>query len=178
MADVSGQGEHCMKIHELFLGQLEREAPLTRRALERVPAGREDWKPHEKSMPFGYLSTLVAQLPGWAAMVIKDDHLDLNPPGGSPPTKAFHTSAELVAELDRCVAESREALAGTNDDHLMKPWRLLRAGKLLSEDPRHVVLSDAVFSHLAHHRAQLGVYLRLSGIEVPGVYGPSADDHR
>ena len=167
-----------MKIHELFLGQLEREAPATRRTLERVPDGRPDWKPHEKSMPLGYLATLVAQLPGWAAMVIKGDHLDLNPPGGGPPKKEFHTSGELVAELDRGVAESREALANTNDEHLMKTWRLLVAGKVVSEDPRHVVLSDAVFCHLAHHRAQLGVYLRLSGAPVPGVYGPSADDPR
>jgi uncharacterized damage-inducible protein DinB len=162
---------------DLFMAELEREAGPTRRVLERVPEGRDDWKPHEKSMPLGYLATLVARLPTWATMTIKQDELDLNPPGGSgytPP--AVHSRAELLAAFDTGVAEAREALASTTDDYLLTPWRLLVAGKVVLEQPRHVVLRDSVFNHLAHHRGQLTVYLRLLGAPVPAIYGPSADE--
>jgi len=159
------------------MAELEREAGPTRRVLERVPEGRDDWKPHEKSMPLGYLATLVARLPTWATMTIKQDELDLNPPGGSgytPP--AVHSRAELLAAFDTGVTEAREALASTTDDYLLTPWRLLVAGKVVLEQPRHVVLRDSVFNHLAHHRGQLTVYLRLLGAPVPAIYGPSADE--
>ena len=159
------------------MAELEREAGPTRRVLERVPEGRDDWKPHEKSMPLGYLATLVARLPTWATMTIKQDELDLNPPGGSgytPP--AVHSRAELLAAFDTGVTEAREALASTTDDYLLTPWRLLVAGKVVLEQPRHVVLRDSVFNHLAHHRGQLTVYLRLLGARVPAIYGPSADE--
>jgi uncharacterized damage-inducible protein DinB len=162
---------------DLFMAELEREAGPTRRVLERVPEGRDDWKPHEKSMPLGYLATLVARLPTWATMTIKQDELDLNPPGGSgytPP--AVHSRAELLAAFDTGVTEAREALASTTDDYLLTPWRLLVAGKVVLEQPRHVVLRDSVFNHLAHHRGQLTVYLRLLGAPVPAIYGPSADE--
>jgi len=166
-----------MKIQELFLGQLEREAKITLPALTRVPEGRNDWKPHERSMPLGYLATLVALIPSWVVKVVKDDELDLNPPGGGqgkPPE--WRKTAELVELFERHVADAKQALAGTNDAHLMTPWKLLVAGKVVSEQPRQVVLSDSVFCHLAHHRGQLTVYLRLNGAKVPAIYGPTADD--
>jgi hypothetical protein len=165
-----------MKIQELFLGQLEREAKITRPALERVPEGRNDWKPHERSMPLGYLATLVALIPSWVVKVVKDDELDLNRPGGSRKPPEWTRTAELVELFERQVADARLALAGTSDAHLMTPWKLLVAGKVVSEQPRHVVLSDSVFCHLAHHRGQLTVYLRLNGAKVPSIYGPTADD--
>jgi uncharacterized damage-inducible protein DinB len=163
---------------DLFRTQLDAEAGRTRRALERMPEGRDDWKPHEKSMPLGRLAMLVARMPSWLAMIVNRDNLDLNPAGGSNISqKPLRTGAELCEALDQGVAEARKALAGTTDEHLMKPWKLLVSGKIVSEDPRHVVLRDT-FAHLAHHRGQLTVYLRLNNIPVPAIYGPSADEMR
>jgi uncharacterized damage-inducible protein DinB len=161
-----------MKLTDLFLDELEREAALTRRTLERVPDGRYDWKPHEKSMTLGYLAELVARLPSWPVFMIKQDELELTKQKPQP----LRTSRELVQALDEGVAEAREALASTTDEHLMKPWRLLVAGNVVSEEPRYIMLRDAVFNHLAHHRGQLTVYLRLNDVPVPSIYGPSADD--
>ena len=167
-----------MKMTELFKAQLEREAPITRRALENVPEGKVDWKPHPKSMPLGYLSSLVASMPGWVAMAIKQDELDLYPKEGKPNTAPVaSTRRELLQALDASVAKSREALASTSDDYLMTPWRLLVAGKVVMEAPRHVVIEDT-YTHLAHHRGQLTVYLRLNEMKVPSIYGPTADDQR
>ena len=165
-----------MRLTEFFFAQLEREAIGTRRALERVPEGRADWKPHEKSMPFGYLTTLVATMPSWIAMMIQMDELDLNPPGGGrqrPPAPT--NTKELLAAFDESLAKAREALKSTSDEHLMTKWRLLVAGNVVAENLRHVMIADT-FGHLAHHRGQITVYLRLLGAPVPAVYGPSADD--
>jgi uncharacterized damage-inducible protein DinB len=166
-----------MTMKEWFTKQLEAEAPRTRHALERVPEGRDDMKPHEKSMPFGRLAMLCAQMPSWVSLVIDKDELDLNPPGGGSnvDTRPLRTAAELTRAHDENVAKARLSLAGTNDVHLQKPWRLLVAGKVVSEEPREVVLRDT-FMHLAHHRGQLTVYLRLNGAPVPAIYGPSADE--
>ena len=165
-----------MKLGELFAAQLEREAAISRRALGRVPEGRQDWKPHEKSKAFGYLATLVASMPSWIAMTVARDELDLSPPAGQgfrPPQ--WQTNGELLEAHERAVAEGLAALRGAAEDHLQKPWRLLVAGRVVSENPRHVVVADT-FGHLAHHRGQLTVYLRLLGVPVPSVYGPTADD--
>jgi uncharacterized damage-inducible protein DinB len=165
-----------MTMIELFSAQLAREAAVSRRVLERVPEGKPDWKPHQKSMALGYLSTLVATMPSWVAMAVTQNELDLNPPGGSPPKPLeWRTTGELLKGHDDAVAQAREALRSTTDDHLLTSWRLLVAGKVVLEDPRHVVIADT-FTHLAHHRGQLTVYLRLNDVAVPSVYGPSADD--
>jgi hypothetical protein len=165
-----------MKLVDFFTAQLEREAAISRRALARVPEGRQDWKPHEKSMPFGYLSTLVATMPSWVAFTVAREELDLNPPGGGgykPPS--WSSNAELLEIHERSVAEGRDALRSASEEQLLRPWRLLVGGRVVSEDARHVVLADT-FTHLAHHRGQLTVYLRLNGVPVPSVYGPTADD--
>ncbi len=168
-----------MKMTELFLAELDAEAPLTRRTLERVPEGRADWKPHERSMPLGYLAALVATLPSWVALTIRQDELDLRPKGGTPyRPQAAGTRRELLETLDASVAQARDALSSTTDEHLLRPWRLLVAGTVVDDRPRHVVLRSAVFNHLAHHRGQLTVYLRLNGELVPALYGPSADEGR
>jgi uncharacterized damage-inducible protein DinB len=165
-----------VKLTDFFAAQLEREAVGSRRALERVPEGRPEWKPHAKSMELGYLSTLVATMPGWVAMMIKQDELDLNPPGGGagkPPTPS--TNQELLGVFDASLAQARAALKETTDDHLRTSWRLLVGGHVVAENPRDVFIADT-FTHLAHHRGQLTVYLRLNEVAVPAIYGPSADD--
>ncbi len=167
-----------MKMTDVFLSQLDSEAARTRRALERVPEGRDDWKPHDKSMPLGRLAMLVARMPSWITMIVNQDELDLNPPGGSNIDQTpLRTSAELVQAHDEGVAQARKALQGVTEDQLMKPWRLLVSGKVVNEEPRHVVLRDT-FMHLSHHRGQLTVYQRLNDVPVPAIYGPSADDQR
>ncbi|PYQ55882.1 MAG: hypothetical protein DMF78_00655 [Acidobacteria bacterium] len=165
-----------MTITELFTNLLESEAAVSRRVLERVPEGRQDWKPHERSMPMGYLATLVATMPGWIAMMIRQDSLDLNPPGGGgykPP--ATNTNRELLAAADAAAAQARDALRSTSDKHLETKWQLLVGGRVVDENPRQVAIAST-FTHLGHHRGQLTVYLRLNGAMVPSVYGPSADD--
>ena len=165
-----------MKLTEWFLAELEAETPRTRRALERVPEGKFDWAPHPKSMPFGRLSMLVAQMPAWIPLVVDRDDLDLNPAGGSNIDQSpLRTPAELTAAMDKNVAEARKTLQGTTDEHLMKPWKLLFSGNAVMEQPRHVVLRET-FMHLSHHRGQLTVYLRLNDAQVPSIYGPTADD--
>lgn len=166
-----------MKLTELFLAELERESAGTRRALERVPDGRNDWKPHEKSMTLGGLATMVATMPTWAVSMLELDELDLNPPNGERyKAPNLTTSRERVAAYDACVDQLRAALACTTEEHLMKPWRLLVGGKVVDEKPRHIMLRDGFFNHLAHHRGQLTVYLRLNNASVPAIYGSSADE--
>jgi uncharacterized damage-inducible protein DinB len=165
-----------MKMTDWFLAELESEAAKSRRVLEQVPADKRDWKPHERSMALGYLSDLVANILSWAGMAITMDELDIAPKDGPKYKPApLNTPAELVAALDKAVAQAREALQKTNDAYLETPWRLLAAGQLAFEQPRHQVIRDT-FLHSAHHRGQMTVYLRLLGSKVPSVYGPSADD--
>ena len=165
-----------MKMTELFLGELDREVERSRRALEQVPAGKYDWKPHEKSMQFGYLSDMVATIPSWMVMILTKDELDVAPVDGpkmKPEPK--ETSEALIKALEKTAADARAALENTTDDHLMTPWRLLARGQVVQETPRYVAMRDAI-DHWAHHRGQMTVYLRLMDAKVPALYGPSADE--
>ena len=165
-----------MELKPLFLAQLEREAIVTRKAVERVPEGHNDWKPHAKSMEMGRLAALVATLPGWIVLMVDRNELNLDDPSTDEfKTKAFASREELFGAMEQGIEKARKALQGTTEDHLMMPWRFVMGGKLLYEMPRYVMLTDA-FSHLAHHRGQLTVYLRMNGVSVPAIYGPSADE--
>jgi hypothetical protein len=166
----------AMELRKFLLEQLEREAVASRKAVERVPEGQNSWKPHEKSMELGYLAALVATMSGWPALMIDHDELDLDGNGKSFRTKPVETRAELLALLDESLAASRKALKNTTDEHLMKTWRLKMGDQVLSEGPRYVTIADGALSHMAHHRGQLTVYLRLNEAKVPAIYGPSADE--
>jgi len=168
-----------MKLTDLLLAELDREAAGTRSALQRLPEGHNDWKPHPKSMPLGYLASLVATMPSWVVSMVKQDELDLRSPEASKfKPLEWNKRGELLAAHDACVAEAREALENTTDDHLMTSWKLKVGDHVASENVRHIMIADSVFNHLAHHRGQLTVYLRLNEASVPAIYGPSADEGR
>jgi len=161
-----------MKMSELILAQFEREGPGTRKTIERVPEGKNDWKPHPKSMALGSLAGLVARMPSWFDLMINADELDLMK--GERPAPAKSTR-ELLDIYDKAFQSGRKALSKASDDHLMKNWRLLLGAKVLDDRPRHLIIADTL-GHLAHHRGQLTVYLRLNDKPVPAIYGASADE--
>lgn len=166
-----------MKLTETFIADMERERARTRKAVEAVPEGKAEWKPHDRAMPLGRLTSLVAMMPSWIAMMIDRDEFDVVPQPGqaSQFARQLTTRAELAKAVDEGFDGARKALEGTSDEHLMKPWRLKAGGRVVQEAPRHIMIRDSLM-HLAHHRGQLTTYIRVSGHTVPAIYGPSADD--
>src|ERR1700680_751126 len=166
-----------MAIRDAILPEFDHEIASTRKTLERVPEGKPDWKPHEKSMTMGRLAGHLAELPGWAKETILQDSIDIHPAGGTTQQALQMTSRkQLLEEFEKRVAAGRAAIAGASDEQLMKPWTLLSGGQTVFTMPRIAVLRAFVLSHLIHHRAQLGVYLRLNNVAVPSIYGPSAGE--
>jgi len=167
-----------MKLTEFLLAELNREVERSRAALEQVPEGKADWKPHERSMLFGHLTSMVATIPMWVTMQINQDELDIAPKDGAKfEQKKLNTSAEYIEALDNAAAGARSAFESTTDEHLMTSWQLKAGGQVVMEAPRHEMIQDT-FLHWAHHRGQMTVYLRLMGAKVPAIYGPSADDNQ
>jgi uncharacterized damage-inducible protein DinB len=165
-----------MKLTEFFREELDREVERSRKALENVPDGKFQWKPHERSMIFGYLADMVATMPTWITMEIDRDDLDVAPAEGKGTKKPpKETSADLVKALDEAAAEARAALEKTTDEHLETDWKLLARGNVVWQGSRKEIIQDTI-NHWAHHRGQMTVYLRLMGAKVPAIYGPSADD--
>jgi uncharacterized damage-inducible protein DinB len=164
-----------MTISEMLLPEFDQEMANTRALLECVPEEKFAWKPHEKSMALGRLASHIAEMPQWAAFAINQDKLEL-----TPGTKPFHaaTKSELRDAFSANVAAARAAIAGATDEHLGKTWSLIYGGKTVLSMPRAGILRTMVMSHIIHHRGQLGVYLRLNDIPIPGMYGPSADTNR
>jgi uncharacterized damage-inducible protein DinB len=161
-----------MKLTEFFREELDREVERSRKALEQVPDGKYQWKPHDKSMIFGYLADMVATIPTWITMEINRDELDIAPAEGQGTRKApKETSADLVKALDEAAAEARSALEKTTDEHLATNWKLLARGNVVWEGTRIEMIQDTI-NHWAHHRGQMTVYLRLMGAKVPALYGP------
>jgi uncharacterized damage-inducible protein DinB len=167
-----------MTMTEWLLAELDSEAAITRRVLAEMPEGKREWKPHDRSMAFGHLTDLVANILSWVGLAITLDELDVAPKSGASnrPTPV-QTSAEAIAALDKAVSQAREALQKTDDAHLATSWRLLAGGAVVMEQRRHEVIRGTLL-HSSHHRGQMTVYLRLLGARVPSVYGPSADDQQ
>ena len=161
-----------MTISETLLPEFDQEMTNTRATLECVPEDKFSWKPHEKSMTMGRLASHVAEMPQWAAITINQEKLELTP--GTKPFSAA-TKKELMNAFSANIAAAREAIAGASDADLSKVWSLIYGGKTVLSMPLAGILRTMVMSHLIHHRAQLGVYLRLNDIPIPGMYGPSAD---
>jgi len=165
-----------MELKSFFLQQLERESAANRKVVERVPQGKNSWKPHERSMEMGYLAALVASTPGWISMIIETEELDLDKPESQQfRAKAQDSTADLLKLAEESKARAQAALSRTSEGHLAKPWKFVMGGKAVSEAPRMQQIAD-VFTHMAHHRGQLTVYLRLNEAKVPAIYGPSADE--
>ncbi|MEO7143911.1 MAG: DinB family protein [Bryobacteraceae bacterium] len=166
-----------MSISAALLPEFDHEIAGTRSVLERVPEDRFGWKPHEKSFAMGPLAVHLATLPGLAVQALESDSFDFAPPGGPKfQMPVANTRRELLELLDSNVAKARAAIAGASDDDLSKQWTLLAGGKTIFSMPRAAVLRSFVLNHIIHHRAQLGVYLRLNGVPLPALYGPSADE--
>jgi len=157
----------------MLLPEFDQEMANTRKILERVPEDKLDFKPHEKSMTMRRLAGHVAEMPMWAKTTIDLDVLELQP--GMQPNEP-KTRKELLDNFDKQVAEARAAIAGVSDENLARIWTLKYRGQEIIAQPRTAVLRGMVMNHMIHHRAQLGVYLRLNEVELPGMYGPSADE--
>jgi uncharacterized damage-inducible protein DinB len=166
-----------MALNEALLPEFDQEMAKTRKTLERVPDDKFDWKPHAKSMTVRQLTTHLALFPSWMTETLQVESFDYAPPGGggyNPPVLNSHH--ELLETFDRDVLKAREALKAASDAQLMATWSLLAGGKTIFAMPRIAVLRGMVMNHMIHHRAQLGVYLRLNDVPVPALYGPSADE--
>ena len=165
-----------MTIAQNLLPEFDQEMRNTRRSLERVPNEKSDWRPHPKSNTMGWLAGHLANLPTWANYTIDRDRLDIAPEGKPQRTPPIDSREKVLETFDRNVVAARTAIAGTSDEHLAGKWTLLANGREIFALPRAAVLRTSVLNHIIHHRAQLGVYLRLNDIPVPAIYGPSADE--
>ena len=164
-----------MTLKDGLLALFDREVAISRKVLANVPGGKHEWKPHPKSMQFGYLAQLVATMPLWVSMIC--DHPDLDLASGNIPRDPWSSADDLLALHDKVAAQGRASLAGIDERALYKDsWALKMKGQVLSTDPKHQVVADTL-THLAHHRGQLTVYLRLLEAKVASTYGPSADDN-
>lgn len=164
-------------ISQALLPEFDHEMASTRRTLERVPEGKGTFTPHGKSMTLARLAGHVAELPGWGLMALGQDELDLNPPEGRAlQPYHFDTRAAALSRFDTDMKRLRQLLAAASDDDMMKSWTLKSGGHQILAMPRAAIFRSLVMNHLIHHRAQLGVYLRMNDVAVPGLYGPSADE--
>jgi uncharacterized damage-inducible protein DinB len=156
-----------------FLQQLEEESVTTRKMLERVPIEKSDWKPHEKSMALGILATHVAELPSWITMTLNTHELDFANNAYKPAD--IKSRADLMDHFEQSLSSGKGSLQKAKEEDLAKPWTLRNGDQIYSTSSKGEVIRMSI-SQIIHHRAQLGVFLRLLDIPIPGSYGPSADD--
>ena len=160
-----------INLAKIYLKELESEAPVSRKCLERIPENLFDYKPHEKSMTLGYLALLVAEIPKWLTAIIKDSEIDFATYEHFTPT----TTAELVAHFEKNLAGAKQFLEQATEEQLDGDFQLKNKGEIMFSSPKIENLGSTI-NHLVHHRGQLTVYMRLNDIAVPSIYGPSADD--
>jgi len=167
-----------MGISAELLLEFDLEMAAARRTLQRIPEDKLAWKPHEKSMTLGRLAGHIAELPGMGVRVIQSDGFDVaNRPAGSKPLVA-ESQKHVLEIFDQNVANARAAFAATSDEHWSGKWTISAGEKKFYDGSRSGAVRRMLMNHVIHHRAQLGVYLRLNGVPVPSVYGPSADEGR
>jgi uncharacterized damage-inducible protein DinB len=164
-----------MSIKETAFGDLPRELATTRKALEAVPDDKLTWSPHEKSFTLGHLASHIANLVEWGVMILNTDSLDLSEPFPERPEPT--STAQILAEFDEKSAAWMAAMDQADDETMTGIWELRMGDEVLTAFPRAANLRSFVASHMIHHRAQLGVYLRLLNVPVPATYGPSADEN-
>lgn len=165
-----------MSIALSLLPEFDHETAVTRTLLERVPDDKAGWAPHPRSMTLGRLAIHLASIPNWVVPTLRDDELDLAPigkPAWLPPE--WQSAAHALDVFAASIAKARAALVATADLEMGTLWTLKKGGEKMFTMPRGAVLRSFVFNHSIHHRAQLGVYLRLLDIPVPSMYGPTAD---
>ena len=163
-----------MTIAEILLQDFDTEMKGTRTTLERIPEDKPDFKCHDKSMPMGRLAAHVATLPRFGITMLTTNEMDLA--AAKFPPLVFESREKLLADFDALAAEARAALANSSDEHLQKNWKMSWGANVIADAPRSVLYRTMFFNHIIHHRAQLGVYLRLNDQPVPPLYGLSADD--
>jgi uncharacterized damage-inducible protein DinB len=163
-----------MSISQTLLPEFDHEMATTRRLLERLTPDKFAWQPHEKSMTLGQLASHLAELPNWVKVTLNSDELDF----GTGAYKPFiaETAEQLLEAFDRNVAQAHAAIAAATDEDMAKPWALRNGEHVIFRQPKAGVLRSFTLSHIIHHRGQLTVYMRLTGIPVPSVYGPTADE--
>lgn len=163
-----------MALNQPLLEELDREAQITKKILGKVPSEHLAWQPHEKSYKLGGLASHISEIPGWLDIIINDDELDFATMDYTPPT--INKNADIIKLFEENLAKGKEVLQQTTDDKFNGNWRMRQGEQIFFELPRTQVIRTWVMNHIVHHRAQLGVYLRLLNIPVPGTYGPSADE--
>jgi len=161
-------------IASALVAEMEQEAAVARKCLERVPAEKFDWKPHEKSMTFVRLASHVAEMFGWTPPTLEHPELDFSKMDYKPAEPK--TTEELVEILDKNVSEAIACLKNTPDETFMEDWTMRNGEQVYFTMPKIAVMRSFVMNHIVHHRGQLSVYLRLNDIPVPAMYGPSADE--
>jgi uncharacterized damage-inducible protein DinB len=173
MADIVFSRRKTMPFSQTLLPEFEEEMKNTRKLLECVPDGKFDYKPHTKSMTLGRLASHVAEMPSWTAFTVDLEVLELQ---ADFKPEIASTRAELLEKFDKGVVEARQKIAATSDAQWQVTWTFKYAGQTIMTMPRSAVMRSIIMNHLVHHRAQLGVYLRLNDVAIPGMYGPSADE--
>jgi uncharacterized damage-inducible protein DinB len=164
-----------MSLSDALLPEFDHETGVTRRLLERLPEDRFGWTPHPKSMPLGRLATHVADVLTWLPKTVNETGIDWDTKAPYQP-KVLASRAEVLKFFDETLDAARQALAGASDAVLVQPWTFKKDGQVVFSQPRIGVIRGMVMNHMIHHRAQLGVYLRLNDVPLPAMYGPSADE--
>jgi uncharacterized damage-inducible protein DinB len=167
-----------MSIAKKLLAEFDEEFAATRKHLELVPDDKLSWKPHEKSMELGRLAWHLSDFPEWCREMIGKDYFRMTEEDGAKAMQGWagKRRADMLSRFDRDLLEARAMLADAGDGDMARHWKMEWAGQVLVNSPREQVLRKWVMNHMIHHRAQLGVYLRLNGIPIPGIYGQSADE--